>query len=594
VGRYLYEYVDNLTLHELQQCEDIYSDLMRNKILWKSASHVDSFVRRAVYRLIQSCLLKQELNLIDLDLVGKGLLRDALPIDQTGSAFEFSKTLAQLSAIHSNVWTENYSGSGNRSAKKRLCQYLQKGSQGGPPAFWKQISLLIHNIPQVLLQPDAEDTNSDGTPGKKERSIPVLSSIRYAINRKEEPHSNQTEAWRTYLDVAELSIPSDGTQDQFLDNLVSPIIDRYVISGAEGTEGTEWTINGLDREKICIEVALLLLRRSPKVLELTWKRISSAVVERMQASFPAQSKDYRSSQDSVSLIFNTWYSLQASIVKQGVLDKVRDMFVDTSTSECRSAISILRSRNGEPYSAAAGLDFATSLVPETTVENEETKKSLLIFLRSDLQLLLLSPSSTHAINMLSVFQDEPEIQRILASSIKAIIDAADSEAKFRALESLIASPWLGRGEVSEYLQEYVRRSLQAFLEGTGDSWTLVTAAIGNKCIPTKLSDQILARITENLSIKENSHSALRGLDLASRRNEKAFRAFSFSSDGAHLLSRLLFLAEDKDLSLAEEANKLATRIRDILLQEGEVTSAGVSMIEIIRNGIQAADAGSLS
>ena len=584
--------LDILSADDLRIQSDLYRQFFQTKRTWKFAIHSDSFVRKSVYRLVQSSIERQQLAAFDMTMISTYLVQEALQIDQTGSSYDYVKMLAHLTAVYPEVWTEYYTGSGKKSALKRLCQFLRKGSQGGPPDFWHQIAVILQRVPLEVLRPDSEIKG--GPVPLEDANAVVLAAVHDGVTRKEEHRSNHAEGWRTYVGAVDLITRLEANVDQVratLEVSIIPIMDQYVKLSAEGTG---WTISTTDQDEICTDAFKLVLKKAPTLFEQVWRRLSLLLLQELQMSHPEQSEDHAKSQDAVVLMAKKWYSLQADVLTGTMSEKMRSMFAETSGSEIRSIVEVLRVRNGKPYSAAAALDLATSLVPESTVKQTDTKEVVLEFVKSDLPKLLLSPSSSYLINLLNTLKDEHGIWDTYQVSIKELADAPNSVTKFKTLQSLVSSPWIGWGGMSDDLVLIVKEALQQALQGNKDRWDLVTAAIGNRSTPSEVYDEILSTMVESLSIEGTEAGALRGLDLVAGQDEAALRHYCSSPRGATLLSQLLFLTESSNTELSQEARKLSNLVRNTLSKAGSLELAKSSLVEIVQKGINDADPNSLS
>ncbi|KAL8740038.1 MAG: hypothetical protein Q9184_008539, partial [Pyrenodesmia sp. 2 TL-2023] len=147
--------VDNTGRDALDRQQDILRDLLIQKELWMSCSHSDSAVRRAVYRLLDRSLTKVP-EMLDLELISSCLLLSSLPISQESSAADYARVLARLTEHDPRVWTDYYKGTGKKSAPKRLGQFLARGSQRGPSAYWDEVNTLLRYIPQSVLLPSED------------------------------------------------------------------------------------------------------------------------------------------------------------------------------------------------------------------------------------------------------------------------------------------------------------------------------------------------------------------------------------------------------------------------------------------------------
>ena len=584
---------DILSVSELQRQEVLYRELLLSKTIWKLASYQDVSVRKSTYRLLAAVLSRSDLVMLDYTVISTCLLEDALHVDQTGSAYELAKSLAQLSTVCPEVWTKYYTGSGKKSATKRLCQFLQKGSQGGPPDFWQQITTILRQVPIEVLREDQGSASSDDFDSKSIK-IPFLMAIHDGINRKDEHRSNQSEAWRAFIGAVGLSLQSqsdEGHMEKILKIFLVPIVDQYVNPTAERIS---WNVQGNDREGICSLAMVTVLCRSPKIFEETWKYLSSEFLLALQTSLPEQSKDYTKSQEAMVLMAHRWYSLQANLRKDAISDGIRSIFEETLAFELQTAVEILKARNGKPYSAAAALSISTNLVPESTNNSFGAMDMLLAFAHNDLPQLLLSPSSSYLIDLLHSLRAKPNVQGIYQTCIQELTNVPDSSMKIKTFSSLISSPWIWPADTSGYLTSVIKESLQKALRGNKDYWPLVTAAVGNPVIPRDLVDGILANMMDSVLIGNETPNALYGFKLVLKQNEAAVGQFQSSRKGATLLSRLLSLAESSDPEVSHEAQELALTIRGLLSGEGTSELARDSMIEIIRTGLESADTATLS
>ncbi|MCJ1473647.1 hypothetical protein MMC13_002298 [Lambiella insularis] len=582
-----------LPANELQLHNEPYREILRAQSVWKLASHDDPFVRKAVYSMLWSLLQNSEVNVIDHSLIGTYVVQEALNIDQTGSAYEYSKTLTKLTAACPDVWTAHYTGSGKHSANKRLYQFLSRGSRGGPPDFWKQILLLVHEIPSEVncsarKQPD-DTTISEITIS----SYPLLDAIQSGIGRKDEHPANHGEAWRTYLSIAKFYLPSLSIPEirRFLEVYGVPIMEQYL---TPKTKGERWAVLGPERDNIYKEAMRLISESCPELFELTWNNLSYSFVQELHLSLPEQSKDFTRSQDSIILAAERWYALHPSIIRGAFSESGRATLLSSTRSEVGAAIAMLGSRNGKPYCAAAALEAAVRRVPELTTQVNATKEILLNFIKANVPALLLSPSSPYLIRMLNAFENEPGMEEFWHESIHTLTNSPDTPIKLRALQSLISLPELGKKGLAGEVVAVVKRSLHQALNGNRDFWPLVSAAMSNPSLSDGLTEHMLVRMTKSLSIETEILMGLHGLNLVTEEDASAVLGFTSSPKGATLLSRLLFLMESPSLTISRGAQNLDSAIRNMDASEAAPRLVQSSMISIIKDGIETADATSLS
>ena len=571
----------------------VYQELLGEDHIWKLSSYPDSFVRRAVYRLLVAVLAKEK-DLIDLHTISTHFLMETLHIEHTGSAYEYAKALTQLSIGCPDIWTRYYPKTTKKSAAKRLCQFFSKGSQGGPPDFWNQISVLLDHVPVTVLAPEQSDAQGQASSEQEQAQYPLLEAMHHGVTHKDESRTNQSIAWQAYLKLAGLIQPSVSNivlRRQFLESSLVPIIVQYV---RPRPEHSAWNLSNSNQQAICLKVLDFILQSGSEVLESTLNYLSNAIIEDLQTSLPEQSKDYIKSQDSIIAQANRRYSLQSVVLKSKGSDIYRSLFTQTSAAEIRASISTLKARNGKPYSAAATIEIALRLGPEYTLHHKDTVVLVAQFVQAEVPVLLLTPSSAYLLSILQILERVQDTREVYQDCIRRVVKVPNSTAKYKALESLISSPRLGKVEDSKELIIVVKDSLQQAMDGNNECWSLVNASIGNPYAPNDLTDELLTTLTEGLAIADRTTAALRGLEMAVKHNGKAVKAFSTSSKGSRMLSRLLFLTESADDDASLQARSLSTAVETIISSEKGSNLALRSMVEIISKGLDTAESSSLS
>ncbi|MCJ1260822.1 hypothetical protein MMC22_000685 [Lobaria immixta] len=562
--------------------------------VWKFASDPDPYLRLAVYRLATTAFTKSRGSL-DLGLISTHMLGSSLNVSQVGSAFKYATAIATLTIKSPDIWTKYHHGSGKKSAIRRLCQYLRRGSQGGPPEYWAQINNLVHHLPLNILLPEVEiggrvkeASELDPSPGS-----PLLEALREGITSKQEPIANLGIAWNTYLDVCELVVsfsPSQSSRDHFAQGSIVPLVRQCISPSADQLE---WAVSGPDQPNICVRAFRQVLNISPETFQEEWRHLSAKIIEDFQTSLPEKSKDYIKSQDSISAKIARWYDLQAAILKDQS-EILHSLIATTLVSELNMCTHTLRERSGKPYSAAAVLVHAIESLPELVRAPGETQRIITKFAQEDIPRLLLSPSAPQLIATLSRINEITDVCSIYESAISDLRKAPESAAKSNTLKSFISSPFLAEPAKIEALVITVKESLKMAKHGSETHWDLVMAAVGNKAASNELADELLADITNGLSIKEESSACLEGLELTAKRNGQALKAFTISTNGSTLLSKLLVLAESPDSNMSERAHRLTIAIEAILSDGKDSAHAVESMIEIINQGIDMAGQNSLS
>lgn len=556
------------------------------------ASDPDPYLRVAVYRLATTVFIESR-DSLDLGLISTYMLGSSLNVSQGGSASKYAIAIALLTTKSPDLWTKYYSGSGKKSATRRLCQYLKRGSEGGPPEYWAQIKILIRHLPLSVLLPEVEAGIKKASESDSSPQSPLLESLREGITSKEEPTANMGVAWNTYLDVCEhldSFSSSQSSRDHFAQASIMPLVRQSI---SPSTDQLEWTISGPDQPKLCVKALRQVLNISPDIFQEEWRRLSAKVVQDFQTSLPENSKDYSKSQDSISAEIARWYNLQVAILKDES-ETLHTLVASTLASEVKISTHTLRERNGKPYSAATILAHATELLPMLVRTHGETQKIITKFAQEDIPTLLLSPSAPQLIATLSRINDITDVRSIYEAAINDLRTLPESAAKSNTLKSFISSPFLAESAKIEALVITVKESLEMAKHGDETQWDLVMAAVGNETAPSELTDELLVNMANGLSIEEERSACLEGLELTAKRSAHALKAFTMSANGSSLLSKLLFLTESPDGNVSEKAHNLTIAIEAILSDGKDSAHAVESMIEIINQGIDVAGQNSLS
>lgn len=570
-------------------------EFLKKKEVWKFASDPDPYLRLAVYRLATATFTKFT-DSVDLRIISDNMLTSSLNISQAGSALSYVTTLALLTSKSPHIWTQYYSGSSKKSAVRKLCQFLRRGSQGGPPEYWGQVKTLIQHLPISVILPESE---GDSETRKAQElgtlvQLPLLEALRGGITSKEEPKDNHSAAWNTYLEVCGCLLdksPNQNYRDHLTKSSIAPLVSAFIIGNPIELE---WTILGSNQLSISVRAFCQVLHVSLELFQEEWRRLSSQIIENFQRSLPEQSKDYKVSQDLISGQIGRWYKLQSNILKEQDSEVIRSLISTTLESEIKASTSTLRESNGKSYSAAAILVNATELLPELLRTCHQTTELVVNFSHEDVPKLLLSSSAALLITALGHLEDITNVCSIYEAAIRDLRDVPESTAKSSALAGLVSSPLLAKSTKFDALTVLVKESLVMAINGDESRWSLVMAALGNPDAPRDLTDELLADMTNTLSIEEDITACLEGLQLTIQRNARVMKDFAQSQHGPNILSKLLFLAESPDITIREKAHTLSTTIEAILSNDEGSDRAIDSIIEIINQGIETAEQDSLS
>ncbi|KAL9136293.1 MAG: hypothetical protein Q9175_002499 [Cornicularia normoerica] len=365
--------LESISEADIDKSRTLLSELLNEHILWQFASDGDAFVRRALYRLLGTVLASYK-DTLNPSTISASVLVSGLNTTQSGSAFDYVKVLALLAVELPDAWTTYYPGSGKKSAANRLCHFLKKGSQGGPPDFWYQIAALVSNLPLSILVVSADTESNNKVDGEKVSPTPVLNALHEGLNSKDESRANRFAAWNAYLtasDVALSSLPDAATRRRVVTSSVLPILAQYV---RPSSDNSRWAVTGAQGQEVCVRACNQAILRDAGSFEEEWIALSNIIIDDLKTSLPEQAKDYVKTQDSLSAEADRWYCLQSALLKGNRQDITGVIFKNTVSSEISSTVSILHTRNGKPYAAAAALEALVQKLPEIVLGNEGSLK----------------------------------------------------------------------------------------------------------------------------------------------------------------------------------------------------------------------------
>ena len=576
---------------DVEKSRALLKEYLDEEKLWRFASDSDASVRRALYRFLGTILARYK-DTLNPSTISASVLMSGLNTSQSGSALDFAKVLALLSVEIPDVWTTYYPGSGKKSAANRLCHFLRKGSQGGPPDFWSQIAELLPNLPLSILTKSAEDKSSKSVDGEKESLTPVLSALHEGLNSRDEPRGNRFAAWSAYLTASDLTLSSlsdVASRRRILTSSVLPMLVQYV---KPSSENSRWAVTSAQGEIVCVRACDQALLQDVGSFQEEWNALSNTIIEDLKTSLPEQAKDHARSQDSLSAEANRWYSLQSALLKGNGQESKATMFRHTTISEITSMIAVLKARIGKPYGVAAALETSIRNIPDIVLGDEGCRGELLNFVNENLPNLLFSSSAKYLVRILDHLDDSCDVDRSYSKCMQVLGEAPDSASKSIALQCFVSSPRLATTD--SLFAMVVAGSNQAMENDELMSWNVVMAAISNPVAPKSLTDDVLANMTEGLSIDSKEISGLHGLELTMKHNSDKVTEFARSPKGSSLLSKLLLLTESPDEGIAQRARSTNTTIEQALEAQGDVGQTTKSIIEIIKRGLDTAEVTSLS
>jgi hypothetical protein len=568
----------NLQPEELSKYQADYETLIRDKNLWQFVSYNDAGVRRAVHRLLRTCLAKED-NAVqeNLDTISKAYLAEGLNSDQTGSVGDYVESLTLLTSKHPSVWTTNYKS--KTGVDRRLRQFLKKGSQLGPRDTWSRMPELLRIIPKEVLPQSSTD------------SAELLNALHGGIIRKDEPKYNHEAGFKAYLEIAGelMKRLSDEEKTKLLQEMVLPILTQYL---RPSLETSHWA---MPSNASGLLSKALEIKGMTNVLEEQWPIFSQELIDSIKTLAPEQSKDYEKSQTSViqhatrfATIQDQALMIETSATLQSVLSRVCSSIV-------AEALGVLKNRNGKPYGAAGAIAVLLKRNP-SLISSTESEQDLERFIQQDLPELVLSPSSSYLIEILYTKSDHAYFKDAWSASLKAVLKEADSPAKTKALEAILTSSRIPSSfdlatsdpELQKYITTNVREAVEGSTEWDSFNRMLQSQA---KILSPETTDEILAYMTETLSIAHQAPYSLQGLRQIVKSNPSMLREFVASSKGSGLLQGLLLASESPDDEVAQGAKAVNASIQTILSSGSDSKQ---SIYNLVQQGLREATSTSVS
>ena len=563
-------------------------------MLWKLASHNDVFVRRAIYRLLVTCLDKQP-QMLSSSLLSAHLVAKGLHTSQAGSSLDFVKALVRLSEALPTVWTSDYQGVGKKSSCNRLRHFLRKGSQGGPITFWTYITLLLKLIPDEVIFGHSEDTTMEPKGSNSDPDImPIVEALRAGVTSKEEPQSNATSAWNSYLDICQFfSSKNDQSRSNFVQKYLFPLVHQFV---RPSTESSQWTIAGPQPHTTCAKACDISFSVGPEISHEEWQNLSSKLIEDFQISSPEQSKGYVKSQDSIGDAASRWYSLQATVLKGSPSEPFLRTVRQQLSQEIATAISVLATRNGKPYGVATALHMLVNTVPQVILKEVSAEDDLLNFAEKNIPQLMTSPSAIPLIQLLDDMEDFLELHFAYLNCIESIESSLENSAGQTAMMTLLSSPGIAKaGLLSITTNKTLARAIDEALKEKIDlNWKFLMASLENPSAPKELTDEILSTLTKGLSIENSTQASLGGLLSTAQHNRTMLRDFAAHEKGSDLIAKLLFVSEELDAATSQQAKDIIKEIESAPKTTGTTVQNTRPLLNAIQQNFRIAGEESLT
>lgn len=581
-------FTDELSTNNRIREEPLVQLFLHERKVWDFAADHDAFVRRSVYRLA-IVAAKNAKEFLDPSLISATMLKKTLTVQNVGSTFDYARALTTLTLEIPEIWSCLEKISPKKSARQRLCEFLKKGSQAGPPEYWDQIAALIKELPLDDFTTISESNSYEDT-----MTFSILESLHEGLVNSDEPRANQITAWNTYLTVAALFVSSASSQairEDIARHSLVPIVKQYV---NPSTDEAKWTIPGSNSEDLCVRTVHRIFSASPEKLQELWSQLSHDLIEEIEKQPTTRSDDVSNPEDFISARVVRWYSLQSAIFKRVVSSVLQKLVSQAVISELNEVLRILEERSGENISSAVLLENALKMPQEIFRPEEKIMTAITNFAKDEIPRLLLSSSAVHLIEVLTQLTSVIEVNPVCKAGILALREASESAAKSISLQSFAKSCFLAQEDGVDELKNVIKEYLELALKGNENCWEVVLAALDNPVASKGLIDSIFKKMTASLAIQDEQLLGLYGLDLVLSRKGQAVKALVGFSGGSHLLSRLLLLAESPSDEISIKARDISVAIESEVTIEKGPTYAVNSMVEIISDGLDTNGLESLS
>ncbi|KAF2152461.1 RING zinc finger protein-like protein [Myriangium duriaei CBS 260.36] len=554
--------VADLPMEELQKQAEAYTAVLSEKRIWELVSADDVGTRRAVYRLLSTCLSSDYLKpLLDLVVIGNVFINKALLSDQTSTATELATALSRLTEQHSSIWTIDYKG--KKPPIQRLRHFFKQGSQRSPSGFWSSCLTLLRTIPVDILPSDQAGVDD------------LLKAVFESVTLRDE-RMLASEAWTAYLEIANILIgraPADEKR-RLLQERVMPIISQYL----EPTQAfSQWTIPAQHSQQILAKAARC--SGIPAELANRWPEVTSALIDAIKMSHPEQSKEFQQSQEKVDMASRRWVAFQSAVLTntESVDQELVAVFDGQQTRVIHEAIAVLVARRGKPYGAA-------SLLEQLSLRQRPAAANGLLddiakFLSGDAADLLFSPSQSYIFGMLYNLASHTNIDQTwdeFATTLTASIDLDHVEALTALINASREDQAVSLARKNAGVQTFLRHILDSRKSVLGKKNAPKNLM---SCMSDDTKQQVLADALESLSLPDTIDAALDSIEAVDSLDPEVLHRFVAGNDGRLLLTKVASLEKSSKPSIASRANKVHGR----LIGGSDDDRSGTYSVDLIRS-----------
>ncbi|CAG8978362.1 hypothetical protein HYALB_00013042 [Hymenoscyphus albidus] len=562
--------------------QEKYEEYIRAKKLWFFASSEDSAVRKALYRLLIVCLEKQPASVqSSLNMISIGLIEKGLSASQSTSSLQLLQALESLTRQFPEVWKSTRKGV---LAFSQLRKFIQRGSQGAPAVYWSSLQILLAAMPGDVLPPDDEEC------------LAFLTEYRTAIQAREEAKQNGEAAWLSYFGAVEILVrmrPQSTFHGVLFRNAVLPVLEGYF----HGTQDRIPVTTPAMGKAYHVWASAQGLAPQDGV-SFSLQKLASAFIAESQTSIhiqPHNSGSYREGQKKIITEGHRWFSLLAEAAKSSDSETIVSPLINSTSGILSSAIKVVASEEGRPYSAAAMVEISVRLTPKVVAASPELCGSIKTLIHSNLPQLkiVLSPSSRYLVSTLFIIRSLPDQEKFFESVWKRTIDILSSNTSnplcWNGVGALIANDTVSKiSKSNSVLQKLLLDANLNALNGVTEAWSLFETALDFDCYADESAEALLSQILKELSPTNSpeptpsTHGqwdhALEALEYISERRPGILS----KAKNSHLMitTMLLEIMEISDPELASRALAVKTVVEKANHTPGQVDH--YSSLDVIR------------
>ncbi|KAL9088242.1 MAG: hypothetical protein Q9159_003226 [Coniocarpon cinnabarinum] len=507
-----------------------YVSLCSSEKMLALLAHGDSSARRAIFGFIKVCFIQlragimQHITQIARHLTSKRTIRN-----QTGTSHLFVESLTLVINNESSIMALEKSAETLQS----ICKH---GSQIGSSQFWANLSQLFDALPD------------DALPRQSVEAEGIVEAIKSGIKRKDEPRANHTSAWRCYFKalnrLCENIAPLE--RDLLIKSNGFALVREYVRLGSDSM------LDGLSRDE-ALQILTEALKSEPmqNVAGEEWHNMTQLLLQDLQTSLPAQSKDFEKSQREVQNQGTRLFGLQGRVSDVHISTQLCETFTSSTVIILKEGVDVLESREGKPF-GAVGCILAALDNGNMTGMSSETAVSEIIDARlmKIIPQFLFAPAGPQLIDVLFLCSSRQTFQAVWYSALEVALGRPDSLEKrdiiLRLLTNSKAPSEQGNVSHNTDLQHYLTQVVLSALESGTDNRVLDQAISPHN--QHGLSNGALFEVADHfakkLSLDETPTPSLEALRRLTRRNPHCVREFLKSEEGTSLMQTLLRIQMD--------------------------------------------------